>query len=257
LFHAFWLTFIYDLHFKKTSVIGAYFSGKLKEGLVWEALRDRVSHIFDWTYLRHYQNYFILPGIIYWSVVILLFLNPFRIAIKQFIVLAASLAITVAYWYFKDFFSRKMETHEPGLRILTLVKLLAAFLIYSSIVGITRYYDLGREFLVVAAFVTTFLLVYQALFQHKLLNLFIYAWIIALCILMSLLSYFIYVYWDSNYLTAGLVMLAVYNTAWGLLHHYLEKTLTKKLAFEYLIVMVAALSLLLASHNFGTRIHSI
>ncbi|MBI4363401.1 MAG: hypothetical protein HY545_00960, partial [Candidatus Doudnabacteria bacterium] len=46
----------------------------------------------------------------------------------------------------------------------------------------------------------------------------------------------------------------VYNTFWGMLHHHLEKTLTKKIVVEYLFMMALILSILFASHNFGARV---
>jgi len=71
---------------------------------------------------------------------------------------------------------------------------------------------------------------------------------------MALVSAWVYLNWNTEYFTAGLVMLAVYNTLWGILHHYLDKTLNRKVAFEYLVMMVFVISFLFASHNFNQRI---
>ena len=72
--------------------------------------------------------------------------------------------------------------------------------------------------------------------------------------MMALVSFWVYSNWNSEYLTAGLVMLAVYNAAWGILHHRLDNTLTKKVAFEYLAMMVFIVTLVFAGHNFNQRI---
>lgn len=254
-FHVFWLTFIFDLHAKKRSVIGAYLSGELSGSLIKQAIKDRLEHVKNWHYIRHFQNFLVLPAIIYWSVVILLFLNPFKEYIKQLIVVSASLAMTVAYWYFKDFLSKKLEMHEFGVKALSLVKLFAAFLIFSATMGVVWYFGMDWSLLALGIFCLTFILIYQSLFQHKLLSLDVYPWLLTISVIVSATSFLIYNFWGLNYLTAGLVILAVYNSLWGMLHHHLEKTLTKKLAFEYLAMLVLVLSFLVASHDFTPRIN--
>ncbi len=256
LFHFIWLTFIFDLHLKKRSVIGAYLSGELAGNLIWQALKERVGHMTDWQYFRHYQNFLVLPAIIYWTSVCLIFLNPFRQDVKQLIVVSSSIAMAVVYWYFKDFFSKRLEAHELGLRILGLAKLFAAFFAFAAALGMTWYFGLGSEFLILAVFSLTFFLLYQALFQHKLLNFDVYIWLVVIASGVSAAAYLVYIYWGASYLTGALVVLAVYNLAWGVLHHYLDKNLTKKIAIEYVLMTMVVLSLLLGSHNFTSRIHA-
>jgi hypothetical protein len=255
IFHVLWLTFLFDLHFKKTSVVGAYLSGELSGNLVWQAIKQRVSYMMQWHYFRHYQNFLVLPGIIYWTTVCLLFLNPFREDIKQLIVVTSSLSMTIAYWYFKDFFSRQLETHEFGLRMLALVKLLAAFFAFASALGISSYFGLGSELMALAVFSMTFFLIYQVLFQHKLLDFNAHIWMLAISTVVSAAAFWVYAYWGAAYLTGALVVLAVYNVMWGLLHHHLDKNLTKKIVIEYILMTMVLLSLLIGSHDFMPRIN--
>src|SRR6185436_1965153 len=96
-FHIFWLTFLFDLHLKKRGVLA---NAKLNhKGLkmLWEAFKDRCGHMRQWEYLRHYQNYLVMPGIIYWSTVVLLFLNPFKWQLKTLIVVSSTIALNVTY----------------------------------------------------------------------------------------------------------------------------------------------------------------
>ena len=170
------------------------------------------------------------------------------------IIVLGSACMMVAYWYMKEFFSRRLEAHELGIKILAFVKIFAAFFIYSAIFGLTIFFDLGVWFAVTAVFATTFLLIYQALFQHKLLSFKIYFQILGISMLTALIAWWVYDFWNHNYLTAALVVLGIYNTFWGILHHSLEKSLTKKVIVEYLFMMALILSILFASHNFGARI---
>lgn len=253
-FHIFWLTFLFDLHLKKRAVLATArinFSGAK---LLLQAFKQRLDHLRQWKYLRHYQNYLVLPGLLYWASVILIFLNPFNSTLKQLIVFSASIAMSVAYWYMKEHISRRLEAQDNWIRVLSLVKLFAAFLMYSAVIGVTRHYGYDVDFLLPAVITVTFLLIYQALFQHKLLNFQIFIWIVIISLAMGLVSLWVYNNWNTEYFTAGLVMLGVYNTLWGILHHHLDRTLTGKVIFEYLVMMALILSFLLASHNFNQKV---
>ena len=93
-FHIFWLTFLFDLHLKKRGVLANARLNHKGAKMLWEACKERLEHVRRWEYLRHYQNYLVLPGLLYWSTIILLFLNPFNGALKQLIVLTASFAMS-------------------------------------------------------------------------------------------------------------------------------------------------------------------
>lgn len=253
-FHIFWLTFLFDLHLKKRGVwaeVKVSFQGI---ELFFEAFKRRVEHVRKWEYLRHYQNYLVLPGIIYWSTVALMFLNPFQNEFKQLLVITASFCMSVAYWFMKEHVSRKLEAHDSWIKVLSLVKLFAAFLIYSAIIGIATRFGYDAYFLLYSIFVVTFLLVYQALFQHKLLTFQIFLWIIIIALILGIVSVLVYSNWNTEYFTAGLVLLAVYNCLWGILHHHLDRTLSRRLVFEYVVMMLFVVSFLLASHNFDQRV---
>lgn len=253
-FHIFWLTFLFDLHFKKRGVIANARLNYKGVKMFWEAFKDRISHVRKWEYLRHYQNYLVLPGIIYWSVVILMLLNPFNGTLKQLIVFSSTFAMSVAYWFMKEHISRKLEHEEHWIKILSLVKLFAAFLVYSATLGVTFYFGFEPLFLFASTLTVTFLLVYQALFQHRLLTFKIFMAIICIALMMGIVSIWVYSNWSTEYFTGGLVMLAMYNTLWGILHHYLDKTLSRRVLFEYLVMTVFIISALFASHNFNQRV---
>lgn len=254
IFHALWLTFLFDLHLKKRGILASLRLTHHGMRLVGQALKERVRHLTHWDHLRHYQNYLILPAIIYWSVVVLLFLNPFRQVVKQFIILTAGLSMSIAYWYFKERFNARLEQHETWLKVLNIVKLFTAFLAYSGAIGLTWYYGLGVDFLIMLTFVATFLLLYQALFQHKLLSFRVLLFIIIIAAIISLVSALVYYYWGTNYLSGGLVLLSIYNMLWGIFHHYLDQKLNRRIFLEYVLMMILILSFLFASHDFRPQV---
>ena len=239
LFHVFWLTFLFDLHLKNR---------------FWKSLKERTEHVFNWHYFRHYLNFYILPGLIYWSVVCILFLNPFNTLIKQTAIVAGSFCMSVAYWFFKETYSRKLELHEHSIKYLSLVKLFTAFLLYSAVLGITWYFGYGRNFLITFVFIGTYALLYQALFQHKLLSLNAHAFMLLTAAATTAAGLAVYQFWNSEYFTGGLVLLSVYNFMWGILHHRMDKTLNAKVIGEYFFITVLLLSILISTHNFGPRI---
>jgi hypothetical protein len=253
-FHIFWLTFIFDLHLKKRGVLANARLNHQGLRMFWMAFHERIEHLRRWDYLRHYQNYLVLPGIIYWTTVSLLFINPFETVLKQTVTICSTIALSIAYWFMKEHVSRKLEHEEHWIKALSLVKLYAAFLVFSSIIGVTFYFAYGAAFIFSAVISLTFLLVYQALFQHRLLNFSIFLWVVMIALTMGILALLVYSNWSAEYFTAGLVMLAVYNAMWGILHHHLDHNLTKKIAFEYLAMMILIVTFVLASHNFNQRI---
>jgi hypothetical protein len=254
IFHVLWLMFVFDLHLKKRSVIANLKLSHQGFGLLWRALLERFSYMLNWHHFRHFQNHLVLPGLIYWATIVLIYLNPFNYTMKQVIILAATACLNVAYWYMKEHVTSRMEARVVSLRLLALVKLFTAFMIYSAVMGVTIHFGYSAWFLGTATGVITFLLMYQALFQHDFINLSVLLWILIVSSVMAGVSMLVYQYWNTQYFAAGLVMLAVYNSMWGLLHHHLEKTLTGRIALEYLAMTALVISLLLGSHNFDQRV---
>ncbi|HTL39683.1 MAG TPA: hypothetical protein VL306_02635, partial [Methylomirabilota bacterium] len=58
-FHIFWLTFLFDLHFKKRGVLSYARMNSSGLRMFWNAFKERCSHIRKWEYIRHYQNYLV------------------------------------------------------------------------------------------------------------------------------------------------------------------------------------------------------
>lgn len=253
-FHIFWLTFLFDLHLKKRGVLANARLDYKGWQMLKEAFKNRVSHLRHWPYFRHYQNYLVLPGVIYWSVITLLLLNPFNQGLKQTIIFCSTFAMSVAYWFMKEHISRNFEHQHRWVKILAVVKLYAAFLVYSALLAVTFYFGYDSTFLFLGIFTLTFLLVYQALFQHRWLTFNVLLSVIIISLAMGIVSLWVYHNWNTEYLTGGLIMLAIYNFMWGLLHHHIEKTLTKKIFLEYSLMMILVVSLVLASHNFNQRV---
>jgi len=253
-FHILWLTFVFDLHFKERGIIDVIKLNHRGLKLFWEALKLRFKYMANWQHWRHYQNHLVLPGLAYWSTVILLFLNPFNSGLKQALVIFATITMAVGYWFFHEHISRHLEVVNWGIKILSVVKLFVAFMVYSALVGVTSYFGYDVWFLLLATFTLTFLLIYQALFQHNLLTFSIFLWIVIIAMVMAIVSMWVYGNWNAQYFSAGVVMLAIYNTLWGLLHHYLDRSLTRTVVLEYLVMLLLVISILFASHNFNQRV---
>jgi hypothetical protein len=253
-FHVFWLTFIFDLHLKRSGHLAharVHFKGAR---ILWEALKNRVRHLYHWNYLRHYLNYLILPAVLYWSVIVLMYLNPFHELFKDALIVASTAATAVAYWYLKEAFSHHMELHHSGLKVLSLVKIFTAYLSYTSLIALGWYFGLSLSVMLPVVFIISFLLLYQALFQHRLLRWDVYPAMLMFATLMSLVFAAVFQSWNVNYYTAGLMVGVVYNGAWSILHRYLDRTLNWKILWEYAFMLVVLVSLILATHDFQGRI---
>ncbi|MGE5393000.1 MAG: hypothetical protein ACM3NH_04625 [Candidatus Saccharibacteria bacterium] len=254
-FHFFWLTFIFDLHLKQRGNLAAGRLLNLKGlRLFFHALKNRLAHLTRWDYFRHYANYLILPGLLYWSTVVILMLNPFRVPLKQTVIAFSTASLVFAYMYFKRVFDKRMEHHEGGLKVLSLAKLYCAYLCLSAAFGLTVYFGLDGNFLVLGLGLATFLLIYQALFQHDLINLLTLGMIFAIALAVALTGVVVYSIWDTNYFSAGLLLCAVYNLGWGLLHHFSDRNLTARIFWEYTFMSLLLITMILVTHDFRIRI---
>lgn len=253
-FHIFWLSFLYDLHLKHRGHLSHARSRFAGAKAILYAFQSRVRHFYHWTYVRHYLNYLILPAIMYWSVVFLMYLNPFHELFKDALIIVATTALGVVYWYLKQAFSHHMELHSSGLKVLALAKLLGAYLAFTALLALGWYYGLSRSVLLPAVFIISFLLVYQALFQHRLLKIHMYPSIMLFALAVTVIFGAVYQYWGINYYIAGVLVVVFYNTFWGILHKYLEKTLTSRVLIEYVFMLVVLASLILATQNNYGRI---
>jgi hypothetical protein len=253
-FHIFWLLFIFDLHFKTVGHLEQARKNYSGIAVFWQAFKNRSRHLYHWSYVRHYLNYLIMPSIFYWSVIILMYLNPFHELFKDGLIITSTAALGITYWYFKEAFSHHMELHSVGLRALALVKIFAAFLAYTALIALGKYFGINLYVLMPTVFIVTFLLLYQALFQHRLLRLETYPLLLMFTTLMTLVFTLVFRKWGVNYYTGGLLVTVLYNTCWGIVHKYLERTLTWKLLGEYLFMLVVLVSLLLATHDFNGQI---
>ena len=130
------IIFLYDLHFKNPGALSraikrhetvAYWLHRSCK-ILFSAFWDRIYHIRSWRYFKHFQNYLLLPGIIFWSTVSLLYLNLGRTEVQQTFILLSSIALIITYWYLKEIFRRKKEIVDHDIFVvLSVVKLYSVF----------------------------------------------------------------------------------------------------------------------------------
>jgi hypothetical protein len=252
LFHIFWIAFVFDLHLKRVAAVSL--NSARYRSLVREALLQRFEHFLNWRYIRHFINYFILPSILFWSTILLLFLNPFNQGLKQIIVIVSTVTFSVAYWHLKEHVSARQEAHHSWLRVLATAKIVVAYLAFAAVIGYSWYYGLGSQIVFYYIAAVAFLLIHQALFSYNYHKSGLVLTTLVLAVAIGGAGAWVYQNWTYQYFTGALVLLALYNTVWGFIHHYLDKTFTTKVALEYLIFGLLIISIIFATHNFGTKI---
>lgn len=263
IFHILQIFLLYDLHYKipgslerarKHHESVAHWLEKTIKVFIF-ALWDRCSHLRQWKFFRQWLNYLVLPGIIFWSTISIFFINFNNVKIQQSFVLFSSLALALNYWYLKEIFIRgKEKVDEDVFVILSVVKIYSSAIMYGVSLALIKRYCLDASFLQMGVFALTFLLVYQALFQHRLTNLKNISIAMLISVIMSVFSYSILVYWGYNYFTAGALLAAGYNLLWGVFHYKLDKTLTWHSFWEILIISLVVGVMLFGTTNFKARI---
>lgn len=223
--------------------------------ILWRALSLRFRYFSSWPHWLHFQNYLILPSILYWGVALMVFLNPFDSLRKQTFIICGTLMLTMVFWYFKTVFT-SYSSAVLGVRYLMFaVMVMSGFMVYASALGISWYLGLKDSFFLGAVGILTFLLLYQSLFHHSLLNLrenLKYALFGALFLLLP--AYIVTKYWSVNYYTAGLLLAGCLYWYWSIVLQWLQKKLTWRRAQEYTLFFLFIVLFILATTNFHARI---
>ncbi|HEX5430192.1 MAG TPA: hypothetical protein VFX17_03910 [Patescibacteria group bacterium] len=251
-FQVIWIAFMFDLHLKDSrpvSLASVQFRHILRDAFV-----QRLRHFGNFQYLRHFANYYVLPTILFWSAAALLFLNPFRPELKQVVILISAFAFCLNFAHMHEHLSRKLSANSAWLRILSVAKLLVAYEAYAGIIGICWYFAYPTKVVFWLTVAVTFFLMHQALFAHGFQKSRVYLFAIIFALFSGLIGVWAFHNWTYQYLTAALILLALYNTVWGFMHHYLEKTFTSKIALEYLVLGLLVVSIILATHNFAAQV---
>jgi hypothetical protein len=247
LFLVIWLHFIFDLHFKDTQHLDAT--------TLWRSIVRRFKHFMVWEHFRYFQNFLILPGLIYWGSIILIGINFQRDRIQHFIAIASSIALVCAYSLFKEVFHQKQTPIQNNhFIVLTYVKVYASWLVYAGSLGIVWYYCLSTWTFYAVVFLVTLMLLYQALFQFCKITLQNLGYAVLVSILMSVASYFVYQNWNVNYFSAGLFMTALYNLFWNLLYQTIKGTRTPRAIAEQFAIFLLIVIMVFGVTNFNAKI---
>lgn len=260
-----WLAFcvfvvlFYDLHFKsggnwKKIISDPEYSGKLYRALS-RAFYERVKHLHSWHFLHLWANYLLLPSFIFWSTATLLYVNMGYYKFQAVIILLSSAALVVNYWYLKEVFYRKKEQVDTDIFIkMSVVKIYASCATYGASVVLIRRFCLEWQLLALGVFALTFFLIYQALFQHRLIYLRNLLWTILISFIMAAISFGVLKFWGYNYFTAAVFMTICYNLMWGAFHYHLDKALTRRALLEILVISLVLGYMIFEITNFKARL---
>ncbi len=249
------IALIYDLHFrerggwqravaKHQNVISVASRGTK---IFFSALNDRVSHLRKISFLRHWLNYLILPTVVFWGTVGVLFVNFGFLKIQEITAVLSSVAIILNYWFLREVIVREQEVVGSDVFVtLSVVKIYAVTLAFASSLALVRHYCLSPKYFAVGIFTLTFLLIYQALFQHKLISTKNLSLSLGIGLILGLTGYFLVIFWGYNYFTGAVFLAVFYNLLWGIFHYSLDRALNFKVFLE-----IAVISLLLASMVFS------
>lgn len=241
--------FVFDLHLKPARTLQTF------ERSVWQAFRDRFRYLVERKHWLHFQNYLLLPGIIYWSTIGILGLNLFDNMRKQVWISLSTLALATTFWYLKTVFYEHHRSSRMARELIFLCKMYASFVSFSAALGLARYFGYGGMWVGLLVFLLTYLLLYQAFFQHHYVGYQTLKFLLGIGVVMGIGAYTIYELWNINFYSGALVLAAVYNTFWGIVHHkFIDNNLTRKITFEYLSILLLILVIVIGTTNFAQRI---
>jgi len=249
LFLVIWLHFIFDLHFKDREHLSAKSLG--------HSLWRRFKHFMVWEHFRYFQNFMILPGLLFWGSVVLIGINFGHFKLQQFIAVVTSVALVISYSLFKEVFHQKdLPVEDNHFVLLTYIKVYASWLVYAGAFGIVVYYGFKPAVFYVTVFLVTMMLLYQALFQFCRITLQNIGFAVLISCALTLIAVLVYHNWNVNYFSAGLFMTAFYNYLWGMLYHTIKKNLTWRRFYEQTALFFLIVVMVFGVTDFKARIDS-
>ena len=218
------------------------------------ALHMRFRYLGSWQHFRHFQNYLILPSLLYWAVVMLLFLRPFTDFSKQVLAVVGTIFVAGVIWHLKTVFINYRASSAFLHEAMFVTAVATAFLLFAGALGIVWYFGLPSYVFVGSVVVFSFLIMYQSLFRESLVNPYDLLLVVLGCLMVGFIAMLVAKYWTVNYYSAGLLLADVIYLYWGLVLHAIRGRLKPLTVFEHVIVFLFILFFVLATTNFQARI---
>lgn len=257
------IIFFFDLHFKKRGNwqrAKARHSGVISDlerfvKTVASSFYERFEHLRKWQYLRQWVYFLLLPSFIFWSSFSLFFINFGFYKVQQIVAIFSGIALVLYYSYLKEIFYRQKEVVDSDIFIiLSVIKIYTAGALFAASMGMLRRYCLDPIYFSAEVFCYSFLLIFQALYQHRRLNSSTIPKALLIALAMGVIGQFVYVYWGYNYFTAAAFLTACYNFFWGIFHYRLDKALSRHAFFEILIISLIMAGMVISVTNFSSRL---
>jgi len=215
----------------------------------------RFRYLSSWKHWRHYQNFLILPTILYWAIIILMFLNPFDYWYKQIFIAAGTFLVAIVIWHLKTVFISYSQASINARYLMFAATIITAFLSFTAILGLSWYFGFSRYFFPATVFVMAFLLMYQSLYHHPLLEIKVNIRFVlvgaGLCFVAALIVANV---WTVNYFSAGLLLAGVLHLYWSLTLQWRQGRLTFVRSLDYILLFLFILLFVLVTTNFSSRI---
>ncbi|MCL5435615.1 MAG: hypothetical protein M1275_00870 [Patescibacteria group bacterium] len=219
------------------------------------ALKLRFRYLKNWSHWLHFQNYLILPSVLYWGVTVLIFLNPFDDLRKQIFIICGTLMLAIVFWFLKTFFVSYSAVVLEERYLMFAIMVLAGFMSFTSVLGLVWYLGLPAWIFILGVEGLSFLLLYQSLFHHSLLaigrNL---KFALAGATFLGGVAYIVTDLWSVNYYSAGVLLAGCLHWYWSNVLQWLQGRLTKIRALEYTLIFLLVVLFVLATTNFKARI---
>jgi hypothetical protein len=257
------IAFLFDLHFKNPGALGrarlkyAGLAASAKKTLrvCGDAVLDRCEHLLRWKHYKKAVHYLLIPGFIFWASIIIFYVELSHVRIQYIFAGLSVVALTTAFYYIKEVFSRNKERVDSDIFVaLSVVKIYTAAISFAATMAIMRSLCLEPKLFVLAIFCISFLLIYHALYQHALVNSKTISTTLIISAAMAVVAYYIYIFWNYNFVTAAIFFTAIYNLFWGAFHYHLDHALTKKIFLEIFLVCMLIIYMVLSNTNLSARI---
>ena len=198
-------------------------------------------------------HFFILP--ISYFVGTIYFLSIVQARFIQFpLIIAFAISNIPLYKGLKKLSTSRGKPLVISRNMISMISLVTVFLLLTDIVNATIFYELPVYLMMVLGFTATWFVTYFLYWQYRDIgkDSFIYINVISLIIMEILWAGS---FWTTNYPSFELgglgvpvfaiIGLVIYYSFWGIAHHKLEESLTKKVLLEYIMIYSIIIAIIL------------
>lgn len=198
-------------------------------------------------YFRHIINHYLIPLVLFISTIIFILLNT-NTAIKLCIIFISSVSITICLINLRSYFLNKLIIESKTHAIYDGMKILIFFLLTNTILHIQVNLNLNNVVIVLMLFLITLIGISLMFIRRDIFHKEMFLISLAGSSIISLVYILCSRVVGLTLLETNIVLLCFFYFLTALIHHRIERTLTKQILINYLLFISMTILIIYGMH---------